>query len=259
MKTARRMIDFYVIKYQRKSERARILHNALTERKWPEISYKGMELKQLYLENGLPCFCGIEISTINQLADILVKMHVDSCQRSDMLDLHFLELGVPQWTCSINRSLASIKTQFVRYGVAHASAKETLKSIKAIGSYIVSSAEYKRQMCLWSLLLQNQVDLVATLDEVDYSVATVIREWISRGKVAYSPKLVAGSSIENVEQVVEFYLDHYRAKHCIICGENLASLLAQGVASLYALDVPPWIPLPTKHLQCVLGIALHNS
>ncbi|KAG9413109.1 hypothetical protein AC1031_016132 [Aphanomyces cochlioides] len=220
MKTARRLIDVYIIKYQRKSERVRILHNALIERKWPEISYRSMELKQLYLENGLPCFCGIEISTINQLADILVKMHVDSCQRSDMLDLHFLELGVPQWTCSINRSLASIKTQFVRYGVAHASAKETLKSIKAIGSYIVSSAEYKRQMCLWSLLLQNQVDLVATLDEVDYSVATVIREWISRGKVAYSPKLVAGSTIENVEQVVEFYLDHYRANHCIICGEK---------------------------------------
>ncbi|RHY53419.1 hypothetical protein DYB38_003094 [Aphanomyces astaci] len=210
MKIARRVVATYVSMCYQKFERSKRLHEALVSRKWPEISYANLELRHIYVKNGLPCFCGIEVSTLDQLADTLVKMHVSSIHRANALDTCLLDMGIPTWTPTLNRSMRLLSSQFVQYGVATVTKDFVLTSANCVGQNILSSPEYKRQMSLWRLAQQQQIDVVAALAEVGDFVNQVVLDWISRGVVHTSHK--HGGTINSVDGILEFLVDHYRPK-----------------------------------------------
>ncbi|ETV87586.1 hypothetical protein H257_01112 [Aphanomyces astaci] len=215
MKIARRVVATYVSTCYQKFERSKRLHEALVSRKWPEISYVNLELRHIYVKNGLPCFCGIEVSTLDQLADTLVKMHVSSIHRANALDTCLLDMGIPTWTPTLNRSMRLLSSQFVQYGVATVTKDFVLTSANCVGQNILSSPEYKRQMSLWRLAQQQQIDVVAALAEVGDFVHQVVLDWISRGVVHTSHK--HGGTINSVDGILEFLVDHYRPKSCSSC------------------------------------------
>ncbi|KDO31461.1 hypothetical protein SPRG_04076 [Saprolegnia parasitica CBS 223.65] len=199
------VVEGYVMKHVRQETRFKALHTALVQRQWPMLAYSPLELKLVYLQNGLPCYCGIEITTMDQLVDVLIDMHCNAWRRQDALESAWHAAGIPPWTPSVNVHASWLFAAFVRCGSVMLSEDASLDSIAAMTKHVVESSAYERQMQLANALVHHHLELPAVVADLDASVGTTILHWVQHGTATSSLKTAPFSSLEHV---LDFILEH---------------------------------------------------
>ncbi|EQC27826.1 hypothetical protein SDRG_14410 [Saprolegnia diclina VS20] len=199
------VVEAHVNKHVRQETRFKALHAALVQRQWPLLAYSTLELKLVYLQNGLPCYCGVEVTTMDQLVDVLIDMHCNASRRQDALESAWRAAGIPPWTSSINVHASWLFSAYVRCGSVMLSEDTSLDSIAAVTKHVIESSAYERQMQLTNALVHYHLELPAVVADLDASVGTTILDWVQYGTATRSLK---ATSVPSTAHVLDFILEH---------------------------------------------------
>ncbi|OQS07617.1 Zinc (Zn2)-Iron (Fe2) Permease (ZIP) Family [Thraustotheca clavata] len=228
------VVSGHIKKYKCQQDRLQNLHQALTARHWPQISFSNLELKEIYLTNGLPCYCGIEITTMDQLVEALIAMYRNIGRRKQHLDILCANAGIPLWTPKVNAKAAWLTSTYTSCGAVMISEAYVLDDPTAIIKHITESNAYDRQMRLSHALGQQQLNLNGIFDTLDAAVIATTLKWIEHGFASCSLKLAHENVLTSVDHIVDFILEH--TVHTISTCSGCTSMLHRSLALLCLLS-----------------------